>query len=52
MVHWYINNKHYKTAPARDRIFFMPNERQVKVSYTDDKGKNRDVMIDVRLVDL
>ena len=52
MVHWYINNKHYKTAPARDRVFFMPNEGQVKISCTDDKGRNRDVMIDVRLVDL
>lgn len=52
MVHWYINNKHYKTAPARDRVFFMPNEGQVKISCTDDKGRNRDVMIDVKMVEM
>ncbi len=52
MVHWYINNKHYKTAPAREKVFFMPTEGPVKISCTDDKGRNRDVRIEVRMVDL
>lgn len=52
MVHWYINNKHFKTATAREKIFFMPQEGMVKVSCTDDKGRNRDVRIEVRLIDL
>ncbi len=52
LVHWYINNKHYKTVPARDKVFFMPQAGRVKISCTDDKGRNRDVSIDVTLVDL
>ncbi len=52
LVHWYINNKHYKTSPARERVFFMPSEGPVKISCTDDKGRNRDVRIEVRMVDM
>lgn len=52
MVYWYINNKFYKAAPPRDRVFFMPTEGQVKVSCTDDKGRVRNVKIEVRMVDL
>jgi penicillin-binding protein 1C len=52
LVHWYINNKHYKTSPAREKVFFMPAEGPVKISCTDDKGRNRDVRIEVRMVDL
>ncbi|HSK14210.1 MAG TPA: penicillin-binding protein 1C [Phnomibacter sp.] len=52
MVHWYINNKHYRSAPARERVFFLPEEGMVKISCTDDKGRNRDIRIGVRFVDL
>jgi penicillin-binding protein 1C len=52
MVHWYINNKHFKSAPAREKIFFMPQPGQLKISCTDDKGRNRDIRIEVTMVDL
>jgi penicillin-binding protein 1C len=52
MVHWYINNKPYKSAPAREKVFFMPTEGRIKISCADDKDRYRDVWIDVRLVDL
>lgn len=52
MVHWYINNKHYKTAPAREKVFFMPQQGTIKISCTDDKGRNRDIRIEVKMVDL
>jgi penicillin-binding protein 1C len=52
LVHWYINNKHYKTSPARERVFFMPSEGMVKISCTDDKGRNRDIRIEVRMVEM
>jgi penicillin-binding protein 1C len=52
MVHWYINNKHYKTAPAREKVFFMPEEGNIKISCTDDKGRNRDARIVVRFISL
>lgn len=52
MVHWYINNKPYKSVPAREKVFFMPTEGRIKISCTDDKGRNRDAWIEVRMVEM
>src|SRR5258708_330598 len=51
-VYWYINNKFYKAGEAGGKQFFIPDEGPVKISCTDDKGRNRDVWIRVRYVDL
>jgi len=51
-VFWYINNRYYKTVQAGTRQFFIPGEGPVKISCTDDKGRNRDIWIRVRYVDL
>ena len=51
-VYWYINNRFYKATPAGTKQFFMPEEGPVKISCTDDKGRNKDVWIQVRYVDL
>lgn len=51
-VFWYINNKFYKTSEAGTKLFFVPEEGPVKISCTDDKGRNRDIWIKVRLVTL
>jgi penicillin-binding protein 1C len=51
-IYWYINNRFYKSADAKARQFFIPDEGPVKISCTDDKGRNRDVWIRVRYVDL
>jgi penicillin-binding protein 1C len=51
-VYWYINNKFYKAADAGSKQFFIPVEGNNKISCTDDKGRNRDVKIVVRMVDL
>jgi penicillin-binding protein 1C len=51
-VYWYINNKYYKTCEAKSKQFFTPEEGPVKISCTDDKGRNRDIIIRVRFVDL
>ncbi len=50
-VYWYINNRFYKTAEARSRQFFVPEEGPVKISCTDDKGRNRDVWIRVKMIE-
>ena len=47
-VYWYINNKFYKTTPSRTKQFFVPDAGPVKISCTDDKGRNKDVWITVR----
>lgn len=51
-VYWYINNKFYKTTEAGTKQFFVPQEGTVKISCTDDKGRNRDIKISVKYVDL
>ncbi len=51
-VYWYINNKFYKSSNAGEKQFFVPQEGEVKISCTDDKGRNRDVKITVKYVNL
>mgnify|MGYP001161871673 CR=1 FL=1 len=49
-VYWYINNKFYKSCNVGEKQFFVPQEGPVKISCTDDKGRNRDIKIMVRYV--
>ncbi len=51
-VYWYINNKFYKSSNAGEKQFFVPEEGPVKISCTDDKGRNRDIRITVKYVNL
>lgn len=51
-VYWYINNKFYKTSNAGEKQFFIPEEGPVKISCTDDKGRNRNVNITVKYANL
>ena len=51
-VYWYVNNKFYKSCNAGEKQFFIPDEGQVKISCTDDKGRNRDIKISVKYVNL
>lgn len=51
-VYWYINNKFYKSSEAKAKQFFVPDEGPVKISCTDDKGRNRDIWITVKYIDL
>jgi len=50
-VYWYINDQFYKAADARTRQFFVPAEGPVKISCTDDKGRNRNIWITVKMID-
>ena len=51
-IYWYVNNKFYKQTDAHTKTFFKPEEGTTKISCTDDKGRNSDVWIKVKLVDL
>lgn len=51
-IFWYIDNQFLKTSYAKLPVYFFPKEGPVKISCTDDKGRNRDVWIKVRYVDL
>ncbi len=51
-IYWYINDQFYKAAATNQKHFFVPAEGPVKISCTDDKGRNRNVWIKVRYMDL
>jgi penicillin-binding protein 1C len=51
-VYWYIDNKFYKSCGAGEKQFFIPPEGNVKISCTDDKGRNRDIFITVKYISL
>jgi penicillin-binding protein 1C len=51
-VYWYINDKFFRSGDAGSKEFFMPDEGPVKISCTDDKGRNRNVWIRVKYVNL
>jgi penicillin-binding protein 1C len=46
-VYWYINDRFYKSCPANEKIFFVPEEGQLKISCSDDKGRNTNIVIKV-----
>lgn len=47
-IYWYINNKFYRSSDPKEKQFFIPAEGPVKISCTDDKGRNRDIRITVK----
>ena len=51
-VYWYVNNRFYKSSEAGQIEFFTPTEGKIKVSCTDDKGRNTDISITVKAVTL
>ncbi len=51
-VYWYINNKFYKKSDAHKKEFFAPEDTRIKISCTDDKGRNNDIWIKVKYVNL
>jgi penicillin-binding protein 1C len=51
-LYWYVNDQFYKTAGVKEKQFFIPSEGPVKISCTDDKGRNRNIWIRVKYVDL
>jgi penicillin-binding protein 1C len=51
-LYWYINDQFYKISNAGEPQFFLPKEGPVKISCTDDKGRNRNIIIRVKYVSL
>jgi penicillin-binding protein 1C len=51
-LYWYVNDQFFKAAGVHEQPFFLPPEGPLKISCTDDKGRNRNVQIMVKYVDL
>ena len=47
-VYWYINDRLYKTCDANEKVLFQPQEGMIKISCSDDKGRNTDEKIRVK----
>ena len=46
--YWYINNKFFKKCKAGERIFFNPNQKDLKITCLDDKGRDRSIRINIK----
>lgn len=49
-VYWYVNDRFVGAAAARQSLFFVPEEPSIKISCTDDKGRNKDIRIRVKFL--
>lgn len=46
-VYWYINDKFFKEAVHGQKLFFTPEAGLIKISCSDDKGRNTDIQVKV-----
>ena len=47
-VFWYINDRFYRSGSVHEKFFFLPTDGPVKISCSDDKGRNRDIWIRIK----
>ncbi|GAB3017471.1 penicillin-binding protein 1C [Niabella terrae] len=49
-IYWYINDKFLGQCAKTDKIVFIPVDRKIKISCTDDKGRNANIHITVKFI--
>jgi penicillin-binding protein 1C len=49
-IYWYVNNKFLKNIRVNESSFFEPPDGEVKISCTDDKGRNTDIRIKIERI--
>jgi penicillin-binding protein 1C len=49
-IYWYINDKLFATSRANEKMFFSATTPVMKISCTDDKGRNTNIQIRVRFI--
>ncbi|PZP51975.1 MAG: penicillin-binding protein 1C [Pseudopedobacter saltans] len=49
-VYWYVNDKFVGSMKKEDKLFFVPEANKIKVSCTDDKGRNKDIWIGIKFL--
>ncbi|MBI3259910.1 MAG: penicillin-binding protein 1C [Ignavibacteriae bacterium] len=47
VVYWYINDRFFQSADAGAKVFIAPPEGQVKISCSDDKGRNSNIRVTI-----
>jgi penicillin-binding protein 1C len=48
VVYWYINDKLLQKSEPNTKVFFTPEAGKLKISCSDDKGRNSDIFVEVR----
>jgi len=49
-VFWYVNDKFIKSTKPTKSVFYKPKSGKLKISCTDDKGRNANVYITVKMI--
>ncbi|MBN1252304.1 MAG: penicillin-binding protein 1C [Bacteroidales bacterium] len=49
-VFWYVNDKFLKAELPTKSVFYKPQSGKIKISCTDDKGRNSNVYISVKMI--
>ncbi len=49
-VYWYINDKYLGSCTKEEKLFFVPADNNIKISCTDDKGRNTDIRIKIKFI--
>ena len=49
-VYWYVNDKFYAAADAHQKMFIVANSSLLKISCSDDKGRNTNIEIKVKFM--
>lgn len=49
-VYWYLNDRFYKEAISGQKHFFTPTPGLTKISCSDDKGRNTNIFITVKVL--
>lgn len=49
-VYWYINDRYLGHCAKEEKLFFIPAGNEIKVSCTDDKGRNSNLQIRVKFI--
>ncbi len=49
-VYWYINDKFYAACAAHQKVFFKADGTRLKISCSDDKGRNTNIEIKVKFI--
>lgn len=49
-VYWYINDKYLGSCAKEEKLFFIPADNVIKISCTDDKGRNTNMEIKIKFI--
>lgn len=50
IVYWFINDKFLGSCAKGDKILFIPSNSKIKISCTDDKGRNSNIIVLVKFI--